>query len=153
MSINIWKKPNYISEYDKPSLWELYVISRENTDYYYGKTKGYLADKSEFDTRDAIEIKIYDKLHGEIEMDYMSIANYLDKNNDVVNEIIDAFVYNLMAQGKSREEISETVNDMNEPWKVYYIYSLLTQSSPDYTVDLNVTRDIVETAINTSKRL
>ena len=114
-----------------------------------GKVKGRVAkyyDPNE-DQRDNIEKVLHDKLSGNIEMEYEPIHNYLTSHPDVVNQINEAFKANLKAQGRPDDEIKKALNSLQDPWRVNYIYSLMTSQDPDYTTDYNVDPHEVELAI------
>ncbi len=138
-----------------PSMSDIYKKGRVVYDYHLGRHKGQLASKSDtlLPKRTALEEKLEKELYGNIEMDYDSIKEYLLSHPDTVNDINEAFSTNLSLQGKPQEEIDEALSDLKEPWRVNYVYSLLTTSTPDYTVDVNVEPQEVKHAIDTETQL
>ena len=162
---NIWKEareraqPTYNEQgertYGLPSINEMYNTARQASAVAIGKTKGHIASLNDEDSkrRDDIEKELDKELHGNIEMDYDSIANYLTAHPDVVSDINKALDANLRAQGREVDEIRVALNELTEPWKVNFIYSLLTTGSPDYTTEYKISRDKVSAAIETGTQI
>ena len=144
--------------YELPSINKMYKITRQGSAVAIGKTKGELYSRfyaEDSKQRDEIEKELYKKLHGdpELTMDYNSIANYLTAHPDVVDDINTALDANLRAQGREVDEIQEALTELTEPWRVNYIYSLLTTDSPDYTTQYNISRDKVNAAIESETQV
>jgi len=136
--------------FTRPSLKRTYGDFQQSTSKLIGKTTGYLAHRADINSqnRDNIQKELYNRLHGELEIDYDTIINYMNTSLPSIKPSIDmAFAYNLAYQGRPQSEIDEAVNELQDPWRVYFIFTLLTTSSPDYT-DPSITEEKVRQAIN-----
>lgn len=147
--------------YYLPSIPEMYnsayTQGRQAYSRVEGKISGNLASRRDINisTRDNLEKKLYNSLHAdpELEMDYDSIQTYLDSHPDVVNDINKAFSSNLNAMGRPQNEIQEALADLTGPWRVNYVYSLLTTNTPNYTVSPGVSRETVQSAIDSETQV
>jgi hypothetical protein len=134
--------------FEKPTIREIYDNGRELYAYYSGRLTRLFIDKPHEEKRDTIEKIIYDTIHGDVSTTYDCISLYLDENILISNLIIDAFKQNLYAQGRPQTEVDINVGEIGMPWKVFFIYSLLTSDYPDYTEIPSVSETDIRKYIN-----
>lgn len=110
------------------------VLDRINSfindlDVKYGKFKGLVASFNENDTKTQVRElnNLYEELHGE-SMTYDDIQNYVRTHPGLIHAIQGLFDLELQRMGRSEEDFV-----IEEPRAIAFIYSLMTESVPDFT--------------------
>jgi hypothetical protein len=107
--------------------------------------------------RDNLLNGIYDTVNeavisGEYDVTYKSLKKYLIDHPEIDQKIKEAFVINLLSMGREvyDKDLVEDVNKMSLPYKVYVLFSLLTQPYTDFTNDVDMTEEVAARRIKDS---
>jgi regulator of replication initiation timing len=140
----------------------IYENTIKNYDKVIGKIKGnlmYIIDENKKNLLDTELLISY--LSSGVDVDnYESIEKFINNNIDIQNLIKNADKLNQRLQGRTDAEFfwngefineeKERYNELSIAWMVWYIFTMLTEYTPDYTELPKISEEEVRTFINNS---
>lgn len=105
-------------------------------DRLIGKTQGFLAKRSDKYTPEQLNIEkeILDEIHGNIEITYEDLLEYINTHPNIVQKIKDAFILQNTRMGRS--DLEENIDKLDKNnYIVYLAEILLDPGAPDYTFE------------------
>ncbi len=140
------KEPDYqmfTENYDSSSDDQDFFISTPNISKLIGKAKGLYAKYNDKVTpaQKSIEKKTYKNIHGDLELDYQAILDYIKSNPDIITNIRTAFILQNMRMGRPPGENINTLDNNNF---ILFLAQILAEDIVDYTFDKYTKEDILE---------